>query len=153
MDTEQLKELIESGDSAWKVLTIFLLGIYLLLWKYGGELVKLARENNATSKQSHRVAEEARKTAVEVRQEARQISKNIVTNHGSKNLGDAIDRITEWMLVHMQEQRESDRLQGELRRELALHLAEVGLDRDRITEMFAELDDRLNKIENDRERH
>jgi hypothetical protein len=144
---------VNSGDSAWKVFTIFLIGIYVLLWKYGGELVKLARENNTEAKQAHRVARTASETAVEVRNEARQISKNIVTNHGSKNLGDAIDRITEWMLTHMKEQRDSDSQISELRRELALHLAEGGDRHELMAERFAEIDDRIAKIENDREIH
>lgn len=144
---------VNSGDSGWKVITIFLVGIYVLLWKYGGDLLKLQRENNAVVKRSHEVAKNAEKTAVEVRTEARKISSNIITNHGSKNLGDAIDRITEWMLTHMHESRESDQVLNNLRRDLALHLAESETSKDQIARSLANMDDRMTAVENDREYH
>ena len=142
---------IASADSAWSVIAIFLVGIYVLLWKYGGELLKLQRENNAVVKQSHQVAKDAKTTALEVRTEARNISRNITTNHGSKNLGDAIDRITEWMLQHMKESRETDQILNELRRDLALHLADGQMAEDRIANRFAEIDDHITRIEKDQE--
>ena len=137
---ESLVEAVASADNVWAVVAIFLLGIYVLAWKYGGELLKLARENN-------RVAKAAAETAQDVKSEAQEISKNIITNHGSKNIGDAIDRLTEWMLTHMAETRENDERMMELRQEFALHLASSETDRKKMQNMFAELDDRITAVE------
>lgn len=69
-----ISEIVEAADSGWALAAIFLIGIYLLLWKYGGEMLRLSRENNLVTKN---------------------VADSIVTNHGSKNLGDAVDRLTE----------------------------------------------------------
>ena len=144
---------VASSDSGWKVLGIFLIGIYVLLWKFGSELLKLARENNTVAKQAHTIAKTASQTAMEVRNEARQISRNIITNHGSKNLGDAIDRLTEWMMTHMKEQRESDAALSNLKAEVVLLMASNDINSDRLHTTLSDLDDRLTKIETDRELH
>lgn len=83
---------VEAADSVWPVVAIFLVGIYLLLWKFGGELLKNSRESKTLAQDSNN--------------EAKKISKYIVTNHGSTSLGNAIDRLTEWAL----EQRERSEL-------------------------------------------
>lgn len=78
--------LIDAVDSVWALLTLFLVGIYALMWKFGGELLKNSRESKALAQDSN--------------DEAKKISRNIITNHGSKNLGDAIDRLTEQSWKH-----------------------------------------------------
>lgn len=86
--TEDAIKVIEAADSVWPVLALFMLGCFTLLWKYGSELIKNSRESRELAQQG--------------RDGVKQISKYIVTNHGSTSLGNAIDRLTEWAL----EQRE-----------------------------------------------
>lgn len=76
-----LSRVIEATDSAWALSAIFLIGIYSLLWKFGGEMLSLARENNHVAKQAAAAAED--------------VKTSIITNRGSKNIGDAVDRLTE----------------------------------------------------------
>lgn len=78
---DQLARAVEAADGPWPVIAIGLIGLYVLAWKFGGELLSLLRENIQLTKAAH--------------DETKQISESIVTNHGSKNLGDAIDKITE----------------------------------------------------------
>lgn len=68
-----LVRVVEAADSGWAVLAIFLLGLYVLAWRYGGEALTLLRSTHDT---------------------AEHVATSIVTNHGSKNLGDAVDRLT-----------------------------------------------------------
>ena len=84
-----LASIVEAVDSGWGVVAILILGFYAIAWKYGGEAISLLRSSNQLARSSEATAN--------------QISRDIVTNHGSKNLGEAIDRLTEW---HMEDRRE-----------------------------------------------
>lgn len=74
MDGEDVAVIIEAVDSWRSVLILLILGFYLIFWKYGREMLSLMRETTKVTKN---------------------IKTDIITNHGSKNLGDAIDRLTE----------------------------------------------------------
>ena len=74
MDGEDVAVIIEAVDSWRAVLILLILGFYLFFWKYGREMLSLMRETTKVTKN---------------------IKTDIITNHGSKNLGDAIDRLTE----------------------------------------------------------
>jgi hypothetical protein len=128
-----LADAVAAADSVWAVTAIFFIGIYVLLWKYGGEMLKLARENN--------------KVVKDTRSETQAISSNIITNHGSKNLGDSVDRLTEWMAQHMREGRTNAETIRSIRTDLTLHLSEVGPIRERLEETLAEVDERLSALE------
>lgn len=78
---------LAAADSWTAILLLFLTAIFLLLWKYGYELLKLARDSNEK-------AHTAAATVSQVKNTTDQVRRNIITNHGSMNLGDAIDRIT-----------------------------------------------------------
>lgn len=80
---EDLVKAVQAADGPWPVLAIAILGVYVLLWRFGGKILDVVKEANTTAAAAHA--------------EARSISKSIVTNHGSKNIGDAIDRLTESM--------------------------------------------------------
>lgn len=109
--------IVEAADSGWALAAIFLIGIYVLLWKFGGEMLRLSRENHDFARENNEVT--------------KKVAKDIVTNHGSKNLGDAIDRLTEWMMSHMEESEKDsakldaiEREQAQMSARLGLHLAE-----------------------------
>ena len=71
---DSLAQAVQAADGPWPVLAIALIGLYALFWKFGNQLLTLTKE---------------------VHSEAKNVSDSIVTNHGSKNIGDAIDRLTE----------------------------------------------------------
>lgn len=74
MNVESLIRLIEAVGNSWSAIALLILiGCFLLLWKYGRDLIKAVQANTKTT--DH-------------------ISASIRTNHGSKNIGDAIDRLT-----------------------------------------------------------
>ena len=75
---DSLAQAVQAADGPWPVLAIAIIGVYVLVWKFGSQILDLA-------KAAH--------------QETKSISESIVTNHGSKNLGDAIDRLYEMQLV------------------------------------------------------
>lgn len=74
MDGEDVAVIIEAVDSWRAVLILLTLEFYLIFWKYGREMLSLMRETTKVTKN---------------------IKTDIITNHGSKNLGDAIDSLTE----------------------------------------------------------
>lgn len=80
MDENGIAAVMEAADSGWAVAALFLVMAFLLLWKFGNDIIALLKENTAVTREANATAEH--------------ISKSIVTNHGSKNLGDAIDRLT-----------------------------------------------------------
>lgn len=77
---DALARAIEAADSGWAVLAIFIIGLYVLVWKYGGQMLALVKDSNHVANQAH--------------EEVKQITKSIITNHDSRNIGDAIDKIT-----------------------------------------------------------
>jgi hypothetical protein len=71
---DSLARAVEAADGPWPVLAIAVIGLYVLAWKFGKDFLSILKANHA---------------------ETKHISESIVTNHGSKNLGDAVDRLTE----------------------------------------------------------
>jgi hypothetical protein len=92
---ENLADILKAVDSPMPLVALLILGFYALLWRYGKEIIGLLRET--------------KQAAVETRDTAADVQTSIITNHGSKNIGDAIDRLTGWQM-DQQEQDEVDRL-------------------------------------------
>lgn len=84
-DSSDLPSVLEAADSPWAVLALAIIGAYLLLGKYGGEVLRIARDNAERTKD---------------------VQKSIVTNHGSENIGKSMDRLTEivWDIQRKQNQ-------------------------------------------------
>lgn len=112
MTIEDVVRLLESVNSVWAVLALFLVGTFLLIWKYGHEILKLSRDSNA----------KARSAAVA----AEKIREDIITNHGSDNLGDSIDRLTGWVSKLLKEQRKSAADRKQLN--ITVHELQEGLE-------------------------
>lgn len=142
-----LSDVLGAVNDVGSALSLISIGIFLLLWKYGGEMLHLARVNSTKIAEQHQDIKEAKVVAEEARAEVQDISAKMVTNHGSKNIGDAIDRLTEWMLMHLKESRKSDEMMAQVRQELVLHLAEAGIQADEIRKTMAEFDERIAKLE------
>jgi hypothetical protein len=124
---DPLARAVEAANGPWPVLAIFILCFSVLTWKLAIPLLRMTRE-------SHEATE--------------QIKQDIVTNHGSKNIGDAIDRLTEWMLQHLEESRTEAAQVADLRREFVVHLVDSGESKAGVTEALARLDERLGQLEN-----
>lgn len=104
MSGEDIARIIEAADTLQAIVILLLLGFFLLAWKYGREMLQLARA----------LAEKTEK-----------IDKGLETNHGSENMGKAIDRQYE-MLLDLQVTREIDAKRAEERQAcLERHLQEV----------------------------
>ena len=86
MSGEDIATVIEAADTFQAIVVLLLLGSFALTWKYGRELLTLVRET---------------------REHTSQIGSDIVTNHGSANLGNAVDKLYE-CLVDLQTTRELD---------------------------------------------
>jgi hypothetical protein len=44
-------QLIEAVDDGWTVVAIFVLGLYGLLWRFGGQIMTLVSENSVVGKE------------------------------------------------------------------------------------------------------
>ena len=130
---DSLAEAVQAADGPWPVLAIALIGVYALVWKYGRDLLLMARTAAEASTEAAEVAKAAH-------QESMDISESIVTNHGSKHLGDAVDRLTEWTIQHMIESRVDSKLLRDLRSDFVLHQLEEDTERSKV-------DSRLSKLE------
>lgn len=78
---DSLARAVEAADSGWPVLAIAIIGLYVLMWKFGGQMLALARDTNDKANSTH--------------EKASKITESIITNHDSRNIGDAIDKITD----------------------------------------------------------
>lgn len=137
---DPLARAVEAADGPWPVFAIAIIGLYVLIWRFGGQLLRVAQENNG-------LARGAVTTATKAHQQIREVSEQIVTNHGSKNLGDAIDRLSEWMLLHLEESRNSDEALSTLRSSFVQHIAETDAVRTTLTTTLTEIDERLAALE------
>ena len=74
---DDIATVIEAADTFRAIVTLLLLGFFALAWKYGREILQLARGmHEKTSK----------------------IDSDLATNHGSENMGKAMDRLYEMVL-------------------------------------------------------
>lgn len=85
---DSLVDAVEAADSVWAVVAIALIGIYVLLWRYGGKLLDLLSKNTTTTNEAKEIALSAHATAARVEAQLK-------TNHGSESLGHAVDMLTE----------------------------------------------------------
>lgn len=93
---DSVAEIIGSVDTPLGLLALVVIGFFALAWKFGKEIITALREI--------RVEQAATKTQVA------HVSESIITNHGSKNIGDAIDRLTGWFMDSETERAENTQL-------------------------------------------
>lgn len=77
---DSFADAVQAADDGWAVLAIAIIGLYVLLWRFGGQMLALARDTNDKANSTHEKTDK--------------ITSAIITNHASKNIGDAIDKIT-----------------------------------------------------------
>lgn len=115
---ESLAQAVEAADGVWPVLAIFIIGLYVLIWKFGGTLLVNIRKNGNEGREASMVAQD-------VLAETQQIAKNIVTNHGSRNIGHAIDMITELLTGLRTDLSLMEEATGQLRKQIDAKLEDV----------------------------
>jgi hypothetical protein len=93
---EHVDDILGAASSPWGLVALLLLGFFALTWKYGHEILATMREVRSAARDTHDVA--------------KKVEQSIVTNHGSKNIGDAIDRLTGWYMDHQEEAAERQRV-------------------------------------------
>jgi hypothetical protein len=99
------------------LLALVIIGFFALAWKFGKEIITALREIR-TEQAAVRVETAATKEKVE------HVSTSIVTNHGSKNIGDAVDRLTGWFMDSEVERTENTKLLQLVARRLDEHIAD-----------------------------
>lgn len=102
---EGLADAVANADSPYAIIAIALIGLYALGWRWGGKMIERMDENTKLTRSAKNEAANAAIKADNAADKAAGVAQSILTNHGSKNLGDAVDRITEWLLQHMQESK------------------------------------------------
>jgi len=98
---ENVADVLNAVDSPWSLLALLILGFFALMWKFGKEIISLLRDTRAVAKD---------------------VQESIVTNHGSKNIGDAIDRLTGWWMEDRERVEEDRRLMAALSAKLDDHI-------------------------------
>jgi hypothetical protein len=109
--------IIETVDTPLGLLALVIIGFFALAWKFGKEIITALREI--------RVEQTATKTQLDdTKTQIDHVSNSIITNHGSKNIGDAIDRLTGWFMDSETERAENTQLLQLVARRLDDHITE-----------------------------
>lgn len=136
---DNLADAVAAADSPYALIAIALIGLYALGWRWGGKMLDNMRENTKVTRESKVIAEDAKAIAEDV-------AEQIVTNHGSKNLGDAVDRITEWLITHMEEARHSDEQLRTLQSAFLARVIEIDHAREQVVNRFTGIDELLEEL-------
>ena len=98
---DQAASIIEAASSPWGIVALLVLGFFALMWKFGNQLIELLKQN---------------------REVGERLETAIKTNHGSKNLGDAVDRLTTWAMAAEDRATEDRKVMTALGSTFAQHL-------------------------------
>jgi hypothetical protein len=107
---DAIADIIGAVDTPLGLLALVIIGFFALAWKFGKELISLLKEI--------RVEQATTKEKVE------HVSTSIVTNHGSKTIGDAVDRLTGWFMDSETERAENTQLLQLVATRLDKHIAD-----------------------------
>lgn len=114
---DAIADIIASVDTPLGLLALVIIGFFALAWKFGKEIITALREI--------RTEQAAVRAEVDVtKQVAEHVKTSIVTNHGSKNIGDAIDRLTGWFQDSEVERAENTQLLQLVAARLDQHIAD-----------------------------
>jgi len=115
---DAIADIIGAVDTPLGLLALVIIGLFALAWKFGKEILATLREI--------RVEQTATKAQVD------HVSSSIITNHGSKNIGDAIDRLTGWFMDSETERAENTELLQLVASRLDAHITESDTLKPRI---------------------
>jgi hypothetical protein len=131
---------VAAADSPYAIIAIALIGLYALGWRWGGKMLDQMTRNT-------RLTEEAKTVAVEAKQKVAKVQESIVTNHGSKNLGDAVDRLTTWLLEHIEDSKHGHEQLRTLQQVVVASAIETDQVRADFTERLVGIDDILEAVQ------
>jgi len=114
---DAVADIIGAVDTPLGLLALVIIGFFALAWKFGNSLITLLKEIRVEQSSAKALVVEADKKMEHVQQA-------IITNHGSKNIGDAIDRLTGWFMDSETERAENTQLLQLVATRLDDHLAE-----------------------------
>ena len=120
--------IIDSVDTPLGLLALIIIGFFALAWKFGKDIIVTLREI--------RTEQASTKAKVD------HVSESIITNHGSKNIGDAIDRLTGWFMDSEAERAENTQLLQLVATRLDDHLVESGKVWDVVHQLNAQAGER-----------
>lgn len=120
--------IIGAVDTPLGLLALVIIGFFALAWKFGKEIISALREI--------RVQQAETKTQVD------HVSASIITNHGSKNIGDAIDRLTGWFMDSETERAENTQLLQLVAQRLDDHIADSEPLKRQFLDMLADQETR-----------
>lgn len=92
---DDIATVIDAADTFQAIVVLLLLGSFALTWRYGREMLQLARA---------------------LHEKTEKIDKGLETNHGSENVGKAMDRLYE-MVLDLQVTRDIDSKRAQERHE------------------------------------
>jgi hypothetical protein len=128
---DAVAEIIGAVDTPLGLLALVIIGFFALAWKFGNSLIALLKEI--------RVEQTATKTQLaDTKTQVDHVSASIVTNHGSKNIGDAIDRLTGWFMDSETERAENTKLLQLVAARLDNHITETEPLKRKFEAMLAE---------------
>lgn len=114
---DAVADIIGAVDTPLGLLALVIIGFFALAWKFGNSLISLLKEIRVEQSSAKALVVEADKKMEHVQQA-------IITNHGSKNIGDAVDRLTGWFMDSETERAENTQLLQLVAKRLDDHLTE-----------------------------
>jgi hypothetical protein len=114
---DAIADIIGAVDTPLGLLALVIIGFFALAWKFGKEIISALREIR-TEQAAVRAEVDMTKSVAE------HVKTSIITNHGSKNIGDAIDRLTGWFQDSEVERAENTQLLQLVAKRLDAHIAD-----------------------------
>ena len=126
---DSVADIISSVDTPLGLMALVIIGFFALAWKFGNAIISTLKEI--------RVEQTATKTQLtDAKAQVQSVADSIVTNHGSKNIGDAIDRLTGWFMDSEVERSENTQLLQLVAQRLDNHIDETEPLKARVLEML-----------------
>ena len=133
---KDLVQAVEAADSVWAVIAIGLIGLYVIVWRFGDKILWSLAQNH--------------EAAAGAKDEVTKITESLTTDSGL-HLGAAIDSLTKIVTDHITmsdlnqtHTAESVRL---LRREVALQGLAATANQEKVHAQFVDVGDRLTRLD------
>lgn len=144
---DAVDDVITAVDSFYAVIALLIIGSYALAWRFGGEMLQLLRDNSRRHDETDEKIKKVTETTAAVKEVTEHVAFSIKTNHESKNIGDAMDRLYEILLdVSQSALVANDRMARLEKRQLENNVA-VGKHADIISDFDSRLDEHIRETE------
>lgn len=133
---KDLVDAVRAADSVWPVLAILLLGLYVLLWRFGDKILWSLAQNH--------------EEASGARQEVSDLQLALTTESGD-HLGQSLDKLTKIVTDHIATSELNQHHTGEevrlLRREVALQTMAATANQAKVQAQFVDVSHKLTKLD------